>query len=217
MSSLIMPWILTHNVFVLPGLSKVGASPFLVSGQLAHFHGGIPAEGWNTSRDHISKWLPTAATHSLYGIDMIQHQPSSTPTPATTQPQRSYPRPRLCPDPIQMSDLRSPSTAHPPPGPQPTTTTHPPVDALHLPEPPARLPKKHTQLRSRECMYPIYNAVRHQTLPNSAAAEPFENLCSCGYSGRPDRRNNPLPRILLPFPVINVDKKNVSLINLRRK
>lgn len=52
---------------------------------------------------------------------------------------------------------------------------------------------------------------------NSAAAEPFENLCSCGYSGRPDRRNNPLPRILLPFPVINVDKKNVSLINLRRK
>lgn len=42
-------------------------------------------------------------------------------------------------------------------------------------------------------MHPIYNPVPHQTRPNSAAAEPFENLCSCGYSGRPDRRNRPLP------------------------
>lgn len=42
-------------------------------------------------------------------------------------------------------------------------------------------------------MHPLYNPVPHQTRPNSAAAEPFENLCPCGYSGRPDRRNRPLP------------------------
>lgn len=87
------------------------------------------------------------------------------------------------------------SGARPPltlPGPQPTTTTRPPVDALQLPESPTRLPKKEHPA-PEPGMHPIYNAVPHETRPNSAAAEPFENLCSCGYSGRPDRRNRPLP------------------------
>lgn len=108
---------------------------------------------------------------------------NDNPSPRLSSPKSRPHSNKPPPEPVR----RSPS-----PGPQPTTTTRPPVDALHLPESPTRLPKKE-QPAPEPGMRPIYNAVPHQTRPNSAAAEPFENLCSCGYSGRRDRRNRPLP------------------------